>query len=104
MGHEVNGLSNLCFSVGKRRLIVAAHYEICKARKGLVGRVRMDRGQRSRMNGIERIEQSPGLNFPDFSEEDLGNLRVHFRCLGERFIGNSISANSTPHKQVVGTD
>ena len=38
-------------------------------------------------------------------DTDFGNLRIHFRCLGERFMGSSISANSsTPHKQVVGTD
>jgi hypothetical protein len=68
MRHEVNRLSDLCFSVGKRRLSVAAHYEICKATVCLAGRVRIDHGQRSRMNGIERIEQSLGLNSADFSE------------------------------------
>jgi hypothetical protein len=35
-------------------------------------------------------------------DTDVGNLRIHFRCLGERFMESSISANSTPHKQVVG--
>ena len=47
MDHEVHGLCDLRFSVGKCGLSVAAHHEICKATKGLLGRVRVDCGQRS---------------------------------------------------------
>src|SRR6185437_17053922 len=53
MDHEVNRLCDLCFSVGKGRLCVAAHDEIRKTRKGFLSTVRVDRGQRSGMTGVE---------------------------------------------------
>ena len=70
MDNEIDGLSDLCFGVGKGRLRVAAHHEIGKATKGLFGRVRMDCGQRSGMAGVERIEQRSRLNSADFAEDD----------------------------------
>ena len=35
-------------------------------------------------------------------DDDVGNMRIHFRRLGKRFMESSISAISTPHKQAVG--
>jgi hypothetical protein len=34
--------------------------------------------------------------------DDTGNLRIHFVSWGEMFMDGSISANSTPHNQVLG--
>jgi hypothetical protein len=43
-----------------------------------------------------------GTRLMKLGADDIGNLRIHFGCWDETFMDGSVSANSTPHNQVLG--
>ena len=57
MDDKVDSFGDLCFGVGEGRLGMASHDEIGEAMQGFLGRVGVDRSQRTRMAGVEGIEQ-----------------------------------------------
>src|SRR5208337_1659088 len=70
MHHEIDGLRNLGFGVGKGRLRMVAHDQIGEAMQGLLRRIRMDRRERSGMTSVEGIEQRAGLDSAHLAKDD----------------------------------
>ena len=70
MDDKIDGFSDLSFGVGEGGLRVVAHDEIGEAREGFGCRVGVDCRERSRVAGIEGIEQRPGLDATHFAQDD----------------------------------
>src|ERR1700722_11632098 len=70
MDDQFDGFSDLCFDIRECRLGVRTHHQIRKAREGSGSRISVDRGQRTVMTRVERIEQSPRLFTAHFPEDD----------------------------------
>jgi len=70
MNDEVNCLADLGFDVFDPGLLMASHYEIREATQGFRRRIRVDCGQRSRVSGVEGIEQSSCFLSAYFSQDD----------------------------------
>ena len=70
MDDEIDSFSDLGFGIGERGLRVAAHHEIGETMKGFLGRVGVDRSQRTCMARVEGIEQRSRLDSADFAEND----------------------------------
>ena len=68
MDDKIDGFSDLGFGIGEGGLRVATHDQIGEAREGFFCRVGVDRRQRSRMAGIEGIEQRSRLDSAHFPE------------------------------------
>src|SRR5208337_4091017 len=70
MDDEINGFCDFSFGVGEGGLRVVAHHQIGEASEGFLCRVGVDRRERSRVAGIEGIEQRARLNTTHFAHDD----------------------------------
>src|ERR1700677_552635 len=70
MHHEIDGFCNFGFGVGESRLRVVAHDQIGEAMQRLLGRIGMDRRERSGVASVEGIEQRARLDSAYFAQDD----------------------------------
>src|ERR1700723_784883 len=70
MNDNINGFPDLRLGVGEGGLRVVAHDQIGEAGESFGCRVGVDRRERSRVAGIEGIEQRAGLDAAHFAHDD----------------------------------